>query len=214
MTITRQLSAVKIPYTLVQLVRYTTIAKFSTRGLIPVLILIFSMSKKETLDAVIATLTGLVSSWFPMRSPLVKSHALSDQHTRVMFDQAVYKLTIDEDIPEQHRSALQVYTLESMDAVLSAQVYLSETDTPEIRHGIMETIPLLDSTIMATYVLAVYAEYLDGNANGITPEHCATQLAQAIPVRNVRMYIACNTVKHLYMYLLRYYSIRYHGLVL
>ena len=143
------------------------------------------MSKKETLDAVIATLTGLVSSWFPLRTTLVKSHALSDHHTRVMFDQAVCKLTIDEDIPELHRSALHEYTLESINEVLSVHVYLSEPDTPEIRHGIMETIPLLDSTIMATYILALYAEYLDGNADGITPENCATQLAKAIPVRNV-----------------------------
>jgi hypothetical protein len=158
---------------------------FPTRGLIPVFILYLIMSRKENLDAVIATLTGLVSSWFPMRSPLVKSHALSEHHTRVMFDQAVYKLTIDEDIPEQHRSALQVYTLESIDAVLGVQVYMSEKDTPEIRHGIMKEIPLLDSTIMATYILEVYAEYLDGNADGITPENCAAQLAQAIPVRNV-----------------------------
>ena len=143
------------------------------------------MSKKEALDAVIATLTGLVSSWFPLRTALIKSHALSDHHTSVMFEQAMYKLTIDESIPERHRSALQVYTQESIHEVLSAQLYLSETDTAMVRHEVMETMPLLDSTIMATYILAAYSEYLDANADGITPENCATQLASAVPVRNV-----------------------------
>ena len=141
------------------------------------------MSEKETLDSCIATLTGLVSCWFPLRSTLVKSHALSDNHLRVMFDQAVYKLSIDDDIPGEHRSALQTYTLSSIHTILSAHLYVSETDTKEIRHGIMDRLPLLDVKVMATYLLATYAEYLDGNADGITPENCTTQLALAIPGR-------------------------------
>ena len=88
-------------------------------------------------------------------------------------------------IPSNDRVIIKLFASHELEDVFAEFSIISAEMEPKGRQDVLATYPTLDVPVMESYILRAYTQYVQNKAGSISPEKCAEQLADAIPVRSL-----------------------------